>query len=381
MANVLTNLAADLYKAADVVGREQVGVIPSVTLNAGGSERAAVGDTVRSHFTNAATAVDNTASMTIPQGTDQTVDSKTLSITKSRGVQIPWTGENILSVNNGSGFETIYGDQIAQAMRTLTNEIENDAWAAAYVASSRAYGTAGTTPFASTLAGPAHVRQILVDNGCAVSDASLIINSTAGANLRTLTNLTDASAAGTDSTLRQGILLPLSDLNVRESAKVSTHTKGTGTSYTSATTGFAIGTKSIPIITGSGTVLAGDTVTFAGDTNKYIVETGVAAAGTIVLGGTGLRQALAASAVAMTIGDTYTGNIALERSAFEIAMRAPAMPEGGDAASDSMMIVDDRSGLVFDISVYKGFQKTMVNVSAAWGVKAWKSENIATLLG
>jgi len=381
MANVLTDLAADLYKAADVVGREQVGMVPSVTLNAGGSERAAVGDTVRSHFTRAAVAGDNTPSMTIPEGTDQTVDNKTLSITKSRGVPIPWTGEDVMSVNNGSGYETIYGDQIAQAMRTLTNEIETDSWAAAYVASSRAFGTAGTTPFVSTLVGPAQVRKILVDNGAAMSDASLIIDSTAGANLRTLTNLTDVGASGTDSTLRQGILLPLSDLSIRESAKITTHTAGTGTSYTSAATGYAIGTTSIPIITGSGTVLAGDVVTFAGDTNKYIVTTGVAAPGTIVIAEPGLKVALAASAVAMTIGATYTGNIALERSAFEIAMRAPAMPPGGDAAVDSMMIVDDRSGLVFDVSVYKGFQKTMVNVSAAWGVKAWKPESIATLLG
>ena len=50
MSNVLTNLAADLYKAADIVGREQVGLIPSVTINAD-TERVAKGDTVRSHFT------------------------------------------------------------------------------------------------------------------------------------------------------------------------------------------------------------------------------------------------------------------------------------------------------------------------------------------
>ncbi len=41
MANVLDNLAADIYKAADVVGRELVGFIPSATINANGSERAA----------------------------------------------------------------------------------------------------------------------------------------------------------------------------------------------------------------------------------------------------------------------------------------------------------------------------------------------------
>ena len=110
MANVLTNLAADLYKAADTVGRELTGVISSSMINANGSERVALNDVVRSHFTRQVGAVDNAPSMTIPEGTDQTVDSKTLSITKSRGVQIPWTGEDVRHVNNGTGFETIYGD-------------------------------------------------------------------------------------------------------------------------------------------------------------------------------------------------------------------------------------------------------------------------------
>ena len=47
MANVLTSLAADLYKAAEIAGRSAVGFIPSVTVNAG-SEAAAQNTTVRS---------------------------------------------------------------------------------------------------------------------------------------------------------------------------------------------------------------------------------------------------------------------------------------------------------------------------------------------
>ena len=126
MPNVLTSLAADIYKAADIVGRELVGAIPSVTINAG-TERAAFGDTVRAHATRPPTLnTSYTPSMTLPEGDDQTIDNRTMTIDKVANVKIPWTGEDIKHVANGAGFETIYGDQIAQAMRKITNAIEAD---------------------------------------------------------------------------------------------------------------------------------------------------------------------------------------------------------------------------------------------------------------
>lgn len=381
MANVLTDLAADIYKAADIVGRELVGVIPSATINADGSQNAAVGQTVRSFATRAASAVDIAPSMTIPEGTDQTVDNKTLTLTKQRGVQIPFTGEDVRLLNGGAGFETVYGAQVAQAMRALTNEIEADLATEAYKNASRAVGAAGTTPFASDFDVIAEARQILVDNGMPVNDGrvSMVVNSLAGTKLRNLAQLQQANTAGGTDLLRQGVLLDLQGAMVRESAGIQAHTKGTGTSYqTSAAV--SVGGTSVAVDTGSGTVLAGDVVTFAGDANKYIVNTGIAAAGTLVLGDTGAREAIADN-TAMTIGNGYTANIMLHQAALELAMRAPAKPLGGDAATEVMVVQDPASGLVFEIAVYKGFNKAMIQVGAVWGYKAWNSDGIAVIMG
>ena len=381
MANVLTDLAADIYKAADVVGRELVGFIPASTINANGSERAAKGDTVRASFTREATAVNVSESMTIPEGTDQTVDNKTLSITNARAVQIPYTGEDVLHLNNGIGFETVYGDQIAQAMRTLTNEMEADLAEEAYTNSSRAFGTAGTTPFGSNFSEIAEIRQILVDNGMPANygKVSLVLNTLAGTNLRQLAQLQQANTAGGTDLLRQGVLLDLQGLAVRESAQVQAHTKGTGASYLLNDASAAIGDTTIAADTGSGTILAGDVITFNGDTNKYVVNTALTG-GSLVIGATGLRTAVADNA-AITVGDSYTANVAFHRRALELAVRAPAVPEGGDMADDAMTVQDPVSGLVFEVRVYKGYRKTMIEVAASWGVKAWKSDFIATLLG
>ena len=381
MANVLTDLAADIYKAADVVGRELVGFIPASTINADGSERAAKGDVVRASFTREASAVDVSESMTIPEGTDQTVDNKTLTISNARAVQIPYTGEDVLHLNNGIGFETVYGDQIAQAMRTLTNEMEQDLWEEAYTNSSRAFGTAGTTPFGSNFSEIAEIRQILVDNGMPQNDGqvSLVLNTLAGTNLRQLAQLQQANTAGGTDLLRQGILLDLQGLGIRESAQVGIHTKGTGSGYLLNDASSAIGDTVIATDTGSGTILAGDIVTFAGTSDKYVVNTALAG-GSFTIGGTGLVAA-EADDDAITVGNNYTANIAFHRRALELAVRAPAVPQGGDMADDAMTVQDPVSGLVFEVRVYKGYRKTMIEVAASWGVKAWKSDFIATLVG
>jgi hypothetical protein len=380
MANTLTDLAADIYKAADIVGRELVGFIPASTVNAG-SEQAAVGQTVRSFTTPAASAVTISPSMTIPEGTDQTLGNKTLTITEQRGVQIPYTGEDVRFLDGGAGYETVYGAQIQQAMRTLVNEMEADLAGEAYKNASRAVGTAGTTPFGSNFNAVAEARQILADNGMPVNDGrtSLVVNTAAGTNLRNLASLQQVNTAGGDDLLRRGELLNLQGVSLKESGQVISHTKGTGTSYLLNDASSAVGDTTIAADGGSGTILAGDIITLAGDTNNYVVNTALSG-GSLVIGDTGLRAAAADNA-AITVGNNYTANVMMHQAGLELAMRAPAKPVGGDAAEDTLVVQDPTSGLVFEVAVYKGFNKAMIQVGAVWGYKAWNSDAIAIVMG
>lgn len=380
MANTLTDLIPDMYAALDVVSRELVGFIPAVMRDST-VERAAVNQTVRSFVAPASTAGDITPGVTPPNDGDQTIGNVSLTITKARRVPIRWNGEEERGINNGGpGIVAIRRNQIAQAMRTLTNEIEVDLAALAATAS-RAYGTATTDPFASSLADPAQVRKILSDNGAPISDMQMVLNTSAGAAMRTLAQLTKVNEASDTTMLRQGTLLDIHGFAIRESAQVTRPASGTGASYTSNTAGYAIGATSITLITGSGTVLAVDVVTFAGDTNKYVVATGVAAPGTIVLAAPGLRKALAASAVAMTIVAVSARNMAFDRSALILATRLPALPDGGDLAVDRTTITDPRSGLSFEVAMYPQYRMMQYEISAAWGVKNVKPEHTAILLG
>jgi hypothetical protein len=390
MTNTLTNLAADLYKAADIVGRELVGFGSSVTINSDVSLRAAKGDTIRSFFTRQPTLnTSYTPAMTIPEGDDQTVDNKTFSLNKIANVKIPYTGEDIKHLNNGAGFSSVYGDQVAQALRKITNQIETDIGTALSQAYSRAIGTAGTTPFASNFNTIAQLRRILVDNGCPMDGENVIVmNTAAGENLRNLAQLQKANEAGSTTLLRQGELLNLQGLSLKESAGVALHTAGSGTSYqTNFPAGYLIGdgafgstgTANLTLDTGSGTLLVGDAVTFTGDTNVYGANS-TFASNVFTIGETGLRKALADN-VALTIGASFTANMAFNRKAVELAMRPIAMPPGGDAAVDSMTVQDPWSGFIYEFRVYKGYGKMMIDITCLYDIKVWKPAYVACLFG
>lgn len=379
MANTLTNLIPELYESLDVVSRELVGFIPAVSMD-NRIDRASVGEAVRIFQTPAATASNITPGVTAPNDGDQNIGSTTVTITKARGVPFRWNGEEQRGLNNGAGYGAVRNDQITQAMRTLCNEIEADL-AGLYSTASRAFGTAGTTPFASDLTDAANMRKILVDNGCPDADLQMIINTTAGVKVRSMGQLSKVSEAGADTMLRQGVLLPLFNMDMRESAAVKTVTKGAGASYTTTAAGFAVGTTSIPLITGTGAINAGDVITFNGDTNKYVVATGIAAPGTIVLQAPGLLQAIPASATGVTVGNNFAANMVFHRSALVLATRAPALPQEGDMADDRTTIVDPRSGLAFEISMYKQYRQVRYEMAVAWGVANVKPQNTAILLG
>lgn len=378
MANTLTDLTPDLYSALDVVSRELTGFIPAVSSDMT-TARAAKDQTVRSFVAPASSAGDITPAATTPDDGDQTIGNVDLSITKARTVPFRWNGEQTLAMNSGGpGVANIRRDQIAQAMRTLVNEIETDL-AALHIDGSRAYGTAGTTPFASDLAAAAQVRKILSDNGTPLSDLQLVLDTAAGAKMRTLGQLSKDNEAGGDSLLRQGVLLDIHGFSIRESAQVKQAvTVGTGANYLINEAGnYAVGATSLTLDTGTGTILAGDVITIG--SYNYVVDTALAA-NVVVINAPGLR-AVVLNNDTVTVVAAAARNMAFDRSAIVLATRLPALPDGGDLASDRMTITDPRSGLSFEIAMYPQYRQMRYEVSCAWGVKVVKRAHTALLLG
>lgn len=382
--NTITNLIPDLYAALNIVSREQIGFIPSVYRDANLS-RAALFQPIFIPIAPPAVAVDVVPAMVTPTPPDTVFTDVTAQLTKSRSVGFAWVGEQQRALSAGVGYMSLQANNIAEAMRTLVNEMERDIALEAANNASRAWGTAGVTPFATNLGDAAQLKKILDDNGAPSGERSLIIDSTANVNLLSLTQLTKVNEAGTTMTLRDGELLSLFGLSTKQSAGVGIRVPGTAASATTNAVGYAIGATVINLaVIGTGTFIKGDIVTFAGDTNKYVLQVGdsdVSNGGSIILAGPGLRVAIPAVATAITKSVASTGNVAFTRNSILFLNRAPAIPLEGDAATDRMSVQDPRSGIVFDVAIYPGYKMNRYEIAASWGVKAIKPAFIAALLG
>lgn len=381
MANILTKLIPDLYQNLDEVSRELTGFLPSVARNSSAA-RAALGESVTVPVSTAMESGNVAPSMTVPEPEDFTMDNVAIQITKSRNVSFGLTGEEFQGLNNGVGANYILGENIKQAVRTLANEMEKDVAIEAAISSSRAYGTAGTTPFATNLSAAAQIKKIMDDNGAPMSGRSLIVDTTAGVNLRSLTQLTNVGDAGTNMTLRQGELLNIFGISIKESAGIQNvaHSPIEGVTLNAVKAG---ATELTIKAAASGSLKAGDIITIAGDDNKYVVavaNSALSSTGKIKIAKPGLLHGAADNA-AVTVVAASTRNIAFTQNAIQLVTRAPALPAGRDAAVDSYIMTDSRSGMAFEVRVYQGYRKMRMEVACAWGVKVIKPEHVVTLLG
>lgn len=387
MANTLTNLIPDAISGMEIASRELIGFIPRVSRNAA-AERTAKGTTVRSPVAPTQSASAVTPAATPPAIADNVYTNRTISMDNLYATRFHYTGEEQAGLKMSGAYPSLFAQNIAQAFRALSAEIETDL-AELYYNASRAYGTAGTTPFASSLANLAALKKMLDDNGAPSGDRHLVIDTRAGYNLRQLTQLSNVNQSGNSSMLVEGSIMKLMGFEIGESDVVQLHTVGTSTGQ-DCTAIEPVGETTIAYDGGDGgTILVGDTISPASDVSnpdgaaaKYVVNTAVTAAnGSIVINGPGLQDATA-SAEELTLGATnYRANCAFSRDFLSLATRPPLKPENGDAARDTQVITDPVSGLSFLLCEYPGYYANNYELAILWGVGKGNPRSGVILMG
>ncbi len=377
MPNTLTALAPTLFSAAKKVAAEPFGAVSAIDTRFD-NKGVALNDTVKVDIAPTRSASDFTPAATASSGTDATASSISVQITKSRKVSWHLTGEQIRSLENATISRDWIEQLMMQGMRTLRNEAEVDCVSAIRKGGSRAYGTAGTTPFASDLSLLTNLRKILQDNGAPLADLQFVCDTSAGLNLRNLGVFQNAYQAGSEEERRSGNFLPQMGFQIRESAGISTVTKGTGSGYLiNMGSGLAVGGTDVTVDTGSGTVLAGDIVTFAGTSAHKYVVTSALASNVFSIGSPGSRV-LEADNDAITVGNDFTPSLAFERNAVVGIMRPPLIPANPII---NQQLISDQYGMTYlllDIAQYG--QRTW-ELHLAWGFQAVNQEFIAVGLG
>ena len=276
MANInLTNFYRIGTMAVNQVSREQVGMISAVTKSTEAAEKVTLNQAIRVPVVPAMSASDIAASNVALTEDDRDIDHEDVIITKQHKVSWHLTAEKEKGMMLGDYNNDINMQSVAQAMRTLSNEIEVDL-CSLYKDASRAYGTLGTTPFdsADNFTDATRCMKILDDNGAPKIGRSIVLNTDSVATLLgKQPSVFRTNEAGTEMSQRYGELETLFGFRFAISNHFAEHVKGDATQAINKGAGFPVGDTELTIDGGGGTehYNHSDIITLAGDTNKYVV--------------------------------------------------------------------------------------------------------------
>lgn len=381
--NTLTAVLPTLYSAANIIPRKMTGLIGSCDRTFDAKE-AAMQDTVTVPVLAASSNADYTPAMQTTIGSSTTPTSVTMTLEYSRQNTFVLSGEEQRSLDNGGDLAKEFLRQKTEgAIGAAIDEIEAYLIVKAKEGASRATGTAGTTPFATTISEIADVRKILIDNGMAM-DTSLVLTSAAATNLRKLVTINNQPAGSpAEEILRGGTLVNLHGMAIKESAGAVAHTIGTASGTLMSATE-PVGETSLAYDTDTnGPWTAGDVVTLgsgggsgSADTNKYIVSAANTATPLLINAPGLLLQHVDNDT--MTVGAAYTPCIALDRRALKLVVRPPYTNQ--NPLIESVFIGDPLTGLTFRFDKIAGDGVVTYRIVWVYGAKVINSQGVAILM-
>ena len=248
--------------------------------------------------------------------------------------------------------------------------------------SSRAVGTAGTTPFATLALAVDPITQLSI-NKASKMGRHIVADPLSMASLIGIGSFAESTFVGDISTMTDGAYMGNRRIGAQwwENQNVSIdHTTGTENGAYVTNGELSAGDTSVTVATGTGTILAGSVLQFAGDTdNQYVVVADYAGgAGVVTIGAPGIRKTIAtANAITVVSDQTMTG-LAFQREALAFVSR----PSMGSAASATIQPMSDPiSGLSLTMEVTRQNYQDKWSISVLYGTAGVQSEGLIQVLG
>jgi len=379
MANTLNEVTPQLLAMGLRALREQ-SFMPLVVNREYDEMAGQRGSTIDVPIPSAIAAQDVSPAATPPSTADVSPTSVPIALDQWKEAPFYLTDKDQMEVQRGT-----LPMQASEAVKSLANAVNNYILGL-YTAIYGYTGTAGTTPFASDTSDATDARKILNTQLAPMDPRRMVIDPDAEANALNLRAFQDASFSTSGSAILEGQINRKLGFDWLMHQLVPTHTAGTAVNKTvTLTSDSAADATSVTLDNDSGTstLLEGDIISFAGHSQTYVVT----ADATLTTGGVSvsidppLQQAVDGSgtAVAVTVRDDHTVNLAFHRDAIAFATRPLAGSNHPNAVIEQR--VDQASGLALRLEVSREHKRDRFSFDVLYGAAVIRPELAVRLAG
>jgi P22 coat protein - gene protein 5 len=237
-------------------------------------------------------------------------------------------------------------------------------------------GTAGTTPFASSLTTATNAREVLGLQLAPTANRRFVLNPAAEANALALPAFSQYLQSGDKGVITEGEIGRKLGFDWFMDQQVPTHTSGTITTglTAQASTVQAAGLSTVVATTAASTgacaLLLGDIITFSGDTQTYTLTanaTQASASTNVNLAISPPKAVALAGGETITVAASHVVNLAFARDAFAFASRPVKPMNLGKEIDDEFYVADPVSKITMRLSYRQEFHRTRFAFDVLWG--------------
>lgn len=380
MSNVLTSVIPKLLAQGLMALREEA--ITARLVNRSYEPLAGQkGSSIDVPIPSAITARSVTPAVTMPANVDSNPTHVTITLDQWWEAPFQMSDKDILEANSG-----IMPMQASEAIKALANKM--DAYLLGFYTGIYNFaGTAGTTPFASTVGEYTDARLRLNKTLAPMTDRRVLLNPEAEANALKLNVFLAADARGDQGGIINGQIGRKLGADWFMNQNIPVHTAGsaTGSMTLSATATAGATTLSIAAVTATnGTFVVGDVLKVGtGSTAQYYT---VKAAATATAGVAAVSVSPSvptgglASALAVEKPASHAVNLLFHRDAFAFATR-PLSASAQGLGNIISSAVDPVSGLTLRLEVSRQYKQTTFSYDILAGAQLIRPELACRILG
>lgn len=381
MANDLAAMAPKILAMAMVRFRYNIRFLGSIYLNLGVDPRARGTSVDVPIPSSMGEAEDVVPSNVLYQPADIAPKTKSIVLNQWKKKGFYLDDKDHTSVEDG-----IIPMQLGAAADSLANTVDKAIWTL-YKKVYNTVGVPGQTPFQNVdpptqiyhgLLAAKEARKVLNKASIPMEDRKLMLDVDAEANASALPAFTRADDAGTDLTIREGLIGRKLGMDWFFSQHAPTHTNATTTGSSITVNGNQLAGATTLAVSGCTGVSAGDIFTIAGNDQQYTILAGSTTASWQIAPALVVNVA-STTVITLVAASNATVNLAYHRDAFVFVNRPLLDTEPLGNIIEAF--TDNVSGLSMRLEITRQYKQTHYELDILYGVEALRPEAAVRIYG